>query len=104
MSHTPSPPLSTIRWVLITLIVFGIGWLIFTTQPGVVSANPQNQVSATEIPAQITPTLLQTEISADVVREGQPTGIIVGAIGIVLLIVLGTLPFLLRKRNGSDLD
>lgn len=104
MVYTPRPSLTAIRWFLIFLLIFGIGWLIVTTQTGIVSASHHYQVSVTVITAQTTATVLPTEFSAEVVREGQPTGIIVGAIAIVLLIVLGTLPFLLRKRNSEDLE
>ncbi len=102
MAHTPTPPHAIIRWFLISLLIFGIGWLFVTMQTGIVLASPQYQVSATGIAAQTTSTIVPTEFSAEVVREGQPTGIIVGAIGIVLLILLGTAPFLLRKRNDQE--
>ena len=40
----------------------------------------------------------QTPVSEDIIREGQPTGIIYGAIVIVLIILAGTAPMLLKRQ------
>jgi hypothetical protein len=102
---TPSQPrYFTIRWLLISLLLFGIGWCVLSMP---VEAAPDSQTDASELSiqaAQVTVTPTPTEFSEDVVREGQPTGIIVGAIGIVLIIILGTAPFLLRRRNSHNIE
>jgi len=100
---TPSQPrFFTIRWLLISLLLFGIGWFVLSMP---VEAAPSSQAGDSGVKlqaAQVTITPTPTEFSEDVVREGQPTGIIVGAIGIVLIIILGTAPFLLRLRNSRN--
>jgi len=100
---TPSQPrFFTIRWLLISLLLFGIGWFVLSMP---VEAAPSSQVENSGVKlqaAQVTIIPTPTEFSEDVVREGQPTGIIVGAIGIVLIIILGTAPFLLRIRNSRN--
>lgn len=104
MAHSPLTPSSPIRGLLICLILIGTGWTLFNLQAGEVYANPEGSSSISGVAQQITPTPIPTEFSEEVVREGQPTGIIVGAIAIVLLILLGTAPFLLRTRRGGDSD
>ncbi len=100
MAHTPLTPSTPIRGLLIGLILIGIGWMLFHLQTDVVKATS----SSSGMAQQLTPTPVPTEFSEEVVREGQPTGIIVGAIAIVLLILLGTAPFLLRTARGRNRD
>jgi hypothetical protein len=64
-----------------------------------VQASQTGTNSQVSIAAQTTPQpeAELTQIPEEVIREGQPTGIIFGAIVIVLIILGGTAPLLLKR-------
>lgn len=104
MSPSTRPNFFAIRWFLIGLLLFGLGWIFFSTPVSGATAGQANDsvVGLQATQATITPT--PTEFSEEVVREGQPTGIIVGAIVIVLIILLGTVPTLVSRNHFQHFE
>jgi hypothetical protein len=99
---------STKSYLLLTMVVFFVGLAMFV---GTVSTradsplpdqNPQYQYHSIQLQAATetaTPTPAPMEFTEQELAEGRPTGIIIGAGALVLLIILGTLITLSRRSN-----
>jgi hypothetical protein len=93
-------------WFIAVLLIvlfawFNLGFLspAEVGSTGSVSAN-QNQTGLLQ---EITPTpdLTPTVITAQIIREGRPTGRIVGSIVILIIILISTAPALLRRQSTN---
>jgi hypothetical protein len=71
----------------------------YTSPPIQVSSNEQSIVHQQTAVGNLTPTPFPSEFTPQELAEGQPIGIIVGAVILVLVIILGTLMTLGRIRN-----
>lgn len=82
--------------IMIIVMTMGIVFFVLET-PAQASQSEKNTQIA--IAAQSTPLPVgtATQIPDEVIREGQPSGIIIGAIIIVMIILGGTAPLLLKR-------
>jgi hypothetical protein len=85
-----------INFIMIIVMAMGILFFVLDTPVHASQTGTNSQVA---IAAQTTPQPEGelTQIPEEVIREGQPTGIIFGAIVIVLIILGGTAPLLLKR-------
>lgn len=82
--------------VLLLVMTMGIVFFVLETPAQASQTENHGQVA---IAAQATPLPAGTvtQIPEEIIREGQPSGIIIGAIIIVMIILGGTAPLLLKR-------
>jgi hypothetical protein len=85
------------------MVVFVVVTLLTLWSPANAAQN-RIQIQSTPVAQQTTPTPTATaiEISEQVIQEGKPVGIIVGAVGLVVIILLSTLIFLPKRGRRSE--
>jgi len=85
------------------MLVFVLVTLLTLWSPASAAQN-RIQIQSTPVAQQTTPTPTATaiEISEQVIQEGKPVGIIVGAVGLVVIILLSTLIFLPKRARRSE--
>ncbi len=87
--------------VLIFLVFFSLAFNPILQDD--VNIQDQHQLNFSVLQAETpTPETQPTEFSEEVIREGRPVGIIVGAVVILLIIVLSCLPALIRGKVYND--
>lgn len=97
-----NPNYKVTRWFLPILAIIAFGWLgtAFTTIPQGISVQNDPARQQIHLQQEITPTPEQTptEFPAEVIKEGKPVGIIVGAVAIMVIIFISTIPSLFRGQ------
>lgn len=83
---------------IVLLLVMTMGIVFFVLKTPVQASQTENR-GQIAIAAQSTPLPAgtATQIPEEIIREGQPSGIIIGAIIIVMIILGGTVPLLLKR-------
>lgn len=95
-SSIPTRNNKAINLVMIIVMAMGILFFVLETpvQASQTETGKQDSLLAQTTPQ---PEVNLTQVPEQVIREGQPTGIIIGAIIIVLIILGGTASLLLKR-------
>ncbi len=95
------------KWSLPFLILFVLGGFgFFSDVSATHTGSASNDADSVQLVQMVTPTpeSVLTEVPEQVIKEGKPVGILIGAIGIMLIIFISTLPSLLRKDVQNHLN